>query len=361
MDVLDEVDSSSSSDESLSSEASPSCTSSDPSSSLNLDKESTEKVSLSHDETKAVNRSKILVYIALVLCATVTGTATYFIAHQAEVQNYEAAVSDDVFSVHDLWVHLSHQQATSILSQFEAYAKDVSAVADSNAEQIFGAAHALGTSFTSQAILMANLTSNSWPNVTLPDFNRRFEEAHNLTGVAYLMYNPLIPDAKLDAWAAYAEENKGWLTQEWKPINETFDPGYISSRVFTFNPEGEIVESDLPLQYPVWQIAPLPTDGFLINMDTHPLGVYNFSQVQNDGVKARHALITGVVNLTGLMSGLASDNKGDQPHSVIFDPIFSDFTNQASVVGFVQAGFPWQYAFMDILPTGTSHRCNFLM
>ena len=91
MDVPDDM--SSSDDESLSSEETPSHSStSDPSSSQNLQKNESPKVSLSHNETKAVNRSKILVYVALVFCAITIGTSTYFIARGAEVQNFEDAV-----------------------------------------------------------------------------------------------------------------------------------------------------------------------------------------------------------------------------------------------------------------------------
>ena len=95
MDVHDDL-SVSSSDESLSSEETPSNSStSDPSSSQNPQKNEAPKVSLSHNETKAVNRSKILVYIALVVCAVTIGTSTYFIAHGAEVQNFEDALRVD--------------------------------------------------------------------------------------------------------------------------------------------------------------------------------------------------------------------------------------------------------------------------
>ena len=101
MDPLADL-SSSSSDHSLVSEDSPSCaSSSDPSSSHNVHKTEEPKVSLSHNETRAVNRSKVLVYVALVLCAITIGTSTYFIAHEAEVQNFDAAVSAGRFLQED--------------------------------------------------------------------------------------------------------------------------------------------------------------------------------------------------------------------------------------------------------------------
>ena len=245
----------------------------------------------------------------------------------------------------------------SIIPQFNDYAQDVSVGADSNADEIFGAAHALGTSLTSQALLMANLTSDSWPNVTLPDFGKRFEDANNLTGVAFLMYTPLITDEKLNEWSAYAQEKQGWLAQDWSHVDPSFDPGPITPMVYYFGPDGEVTnDTSYSQHYPFWQIGPLPISGAIINLDTYPMDT--FMGVLNDGVIARRALLSGVVNLTQLMSFLASDNHGEEPHSVIFEPVFSDFTDQASVAGFVQAGFPWQYTFTDILPTGKSHRCN---
>ena len=96
MDADDDV-SSSTSAHSLSSEESPSyVSSSNLSSSQTVDKNVSPRVSLSHAETKAVNRSKVLVYIALVVCAVSLGTATYYITHLNEVATFEAAVSDCV-------------------------------------------------------------------------------------------------------------------------------------------------------------------------------------------------------------------------------------------------------------------------
>ena len=239
----------------------------------------------------------------------------------------------------------------SLLPQFEDYAQDVSVVAESNAEEIFGAAQALSTSLTSQELLLANLTTNTWPNVTLPDFNRRFEDARNLTGVAFLMYTPLVTDEDRPAWAAYSDAHQGWIAQDWSHVDPTFDAGPITPSVYAFGSGGEILtDTPFPLQYPVWQVGPLPTSGGIINMDTYKFP--DFRWVINDAVEARHALLSGVVNLTTLMQFLASDNQGEQPHSVIFEPVFSDFTEQASVVAFIQAGFPWEYTFTDILPTG---------
>ena len=49
---------------------------------------------LGHKETRAVNRSKFLVYLALLLAAAGIGTATYFIARRGESDGFESDVRD---------------------------------------------------------------------------------------------------------------------------------------------------------------------------------------------------------------------------------------------------------------------------
>ena len=349
----------SSSDEDESSEETRSYSSSDPSSSQNVhNKNDAEKVSLSHDETKAVNRSKILVYIALVVCAVVTGTTTYYVAHMAEVQNFEDAVRKHVFACAQRCLPDNRFVSPKwpLPPQFEDYALDVSAVAENNAEDVFGAARALGTSLTSHALQLDKLTTFSWPNLTLPDFGKRFDIARNFTGVAFLMYTPLVTNEMLDKWHTYAEENQGWIREELSYIDPTIDPGPIAPIVYSRGEDGIFTDTNVSNHYPMWQVAPLPINASIINLDTLPLPTYNFSQVINDAVKERRALLSGVVNMTRLFSFLNSDMygaSGEDPHSVIFEPVYNNFTEQASIVAFVQAGFPWQYTFTDILPTGT--------
>ena len=50
------------------------------------------KLSLTHHETKAVNRTKMLVYLMLFLAATGVGITVYFLSHRSEVEEFEVAV-----------------------------------------------------------------------------------------------------------------------------------------------------------------------------------------------------------------------------------------------------------------------------
>jgi hypothetical protein len=79
----------SSSDESASNAAS---SPSDPSTTHHTQRSESTKVSLTHHETKAVNRSKLLVYAALFVATACVGVSSYFLAHNQEVENFETQV-----------------------------------------------------------------------------------------------------------------------------------------------------------------------------------------------------------------------------------------------------------------------------
>ena len=215
----------------------------------------------------------------------------------------------------------------------------------------------MATSLTAQQLLMARYSSNSWPNVTLPDFDKRFTDANSLAGVAFLGFNPLVTGDKLAEWVSYSQANQGWIAQDWSQRDPTYDAGPVNPALYIIDETGEAQVVDIEsgkatdLHYPMWQIGPTPLSGGVIGYDLYQIP--GFTEKFHAGVKARHTLLTGVVNLTGFLENLATDNKGEEPHSCIFEPVFSDFADDANVTAFVIAGLPWEYVFADILPTGT--------
>ena len=196
---------------------------------------------------------------------------------------------------------------------------------------------------------MANLTSHAWPNVTLPNFDIRFQDANNLTGVAFFMFAPHISDGGLAEYESYRQEAQDWLADDWNHRDPNHNAGPIAPVVYAVEND-TIVPSPYSEYYPLWQIGPLPLAGSMIGIDLYPFP--HFVDKFNDGIRARHTLLSEVVNLTTMLTYLATDNKGLEPHSVIFEPVFRDFTDEADVTGFMLAGLPWQYTLADILPTG---------
>ena len=246
--------------------------------------------------------------------------------------------------------------STSLAPQFDGYAKDVFNIANDNAVKIIGVAQATSTSLTSHEVLMASYSSDTWPNVTLPNFDIRFTDANSLTGVAFLGHNPLITGDRVKEWISYSQANQGWIAQDWSLRDPTYDAGALNPALFYIHEAGEspLVEMDgkaPDLHYPMWHIGPAPLSAGVIGFDLYLTP--GFTEKFDDGIVARHTLLSGVVNLTGFFQYLATENKGEEPHSIIYEPVFSDFTDEANVTGFIIAGLPWEHVFADILPTGT--------
>ena len=106
--------------------------------------------------------------------------------------------------------------------------------------------------------------------------------------------------------------------------------------------------------FPIWMTGPAPVDASIINLDMYQRPV--LTDKFNDGLKGRHTVLSGIVNLTYLLRHIGTGHYDeDDPHSIILEPVFDDFTNDANETGFVLAGLPWDYVFTDVLPTG---RCR---
>ena len=253
--------------------------------------------------------------------------------------------------------------STSLAPQFDDYAKDVFVIANDNAVKIIGVAQATATSLTSHEIQMASYSSDTWPNVTLPNFDIRFTDANSLTGVSFLGHNPLITGDRIKEWISYTQANQGWIAQDWSHRDPTYDAGAVNPALFYIDEAGEsqVVGMEggkaTDLHYPMWQIGPVPLSAGVIGFDLYLTP--GFTEKFDDGVEARHTLLSGVVNLTGFLQYLATENKGEEPHSIIYEPGFSDFTKEANVTGFIIAGLPWENVFANILPTGTRTQRSF--
>ena len=97
--------------------------------------------------------------------------------------------------------------------------------------------------------------------------------------------------------------------------------------------------------------GPTPANASIINLDVYQRPA--LTDKFNDGIKGRHTVLTGIVNLSTFLREMGTGHyDGDDPHSIILEPVFDDFVDDAKVTGFVLAGLPWEYIFTDVLPTG---------
>jgi len=370
--LIEESEASSSKDSS--SKDSSSC--SDPTTTHNSVKsDGTKSAPLTAQETKAVNRSKILVYLALLLAAGAVGALTYFFTSREEQQDFER--------------------------EFSAYADEVVAMAESNARGIFGQLHGLSTTITSFA-LSANET---WPNVTLPHFDLRAREAEEISGIELIVFSPVVTKENRKGWEEYAWTHQNWIDEDllYHDGGEDLHPGTIYPNIYRYSEDnyGEhgdrrrlVTEYEEGFYTPVWQLGPgtlfvhdenaiafkecrenwpdltrlflffisstpstlffpsVPSNATIINLDlnTHPAFKNTIAEV----LQIEHTLLSQVVDLDFLLEH--SDvhfTNDDHPRSFILQPVYEDFYG-TRVVGFLIGELAWEIFFVDILPQGTN-------
>lgn len=108
---------------------------------------------------------------------------------------------------------LSAQEQQEFESSFESYARETADIAENNADNCFGQLRTMATSFTSLA-----LDQNGFPNVTVPHFDIRAQEITDLTGAEMILFVPFVEKAKRVGWEEYAQQNEGWISQDYVSI-----------------------------------------------------------------------------------------------------------------------------------------------
>ncbi len=92
---------------------------------------------------------------------------------------------------------------------FEGSASRVVQSFENILEQKIAAIAAFGVTITASAV--AN--NNTWPFVTIDQFQQRSASSRSLSGCLFLQMAPIITDDTRAAWEAYAVANQGWLTE----------------------------------------------------------------------------------------------------------------------------------------------------
>lgn len=112
--------------------------------------------------------------------------------------------------------------------------------------------------------------------------------------------------------------------------------------------DAEIEANDM--YFPLWQSGPAPKNASVINFDLHQNP--EFRDKFYDAIEERKNLISGVADIAYLLKRITPNYNGTGPQSVLFEPVYDDFTADANVTGFVLASLPWEYVLGDILPSG---------
>ena len=334
----------------------------DDTTTTNQNEEKTEQSEeLAKNETRQVNRSKLLVYLALLLAAAGVGTAAYFFVYNQEKAEFEREVRILCtllgFCI-DWYLRSSHLFA-SVLEQFRTFADEIVDMSNTNAENIFGQVNNLATTITSYS----SSSNRTWPNVTLPHFDLRAREAEDLSGIELIIFMPVVTESEKLGWEDYAWKHQTWIDEDLKYQRYNVShPGNITRNVYPYTGDGSIdtpnsgrtlTTYDETFYTPIWQLGPLPSNASIINLDvfTHP----TFHRMIDDVLEIKHKLLSEVIDVRFLLDFTSVQNVDyNSPRNFVLAPVFDTFQSTKRVVAFLVAEMKWETFFVGLLPKGTA-------
>ena len=269
--------------------------------------------------------------------STMKPRAFRFLGSRLILSNYCTCLS--TLSIHSLTV------------KFGDFSQEILSSAESNARDFLGQLKGVSNTLTSYSLD----TEAQWPNVTLPHFDIRTTESfERLAGAEAFVFAPIVTKANLPGYERYAWDHQGWIRKdlELRGLGK-LDPGFIPTRVYPSTGELE-AHLNAQVHVPIWQLAPVPTNAKIINLDlySHP----SFKRMIDECTEVRHILLSEVVDRTFISENietLDSNTEMDRhPRSYAVQPVFRNFGATSDLVGFVFAVVPWWTYLVDVLPAG---------
>jgi hypothetical protein len=203
----------------------------------------------------------------------------------------------------------------------------------------------------SVAVTSLSLHKNdTWPNFSFPHNAERLNKPHELSKAVLIALSPVVNADERSAWEDYAFStqdewaNEGLVTQgEERRLNQI--PYSIHSGT-----SGGYIPVDVTGPFsPLWQIDPVPSDKSIVNFDLF----------ENEFVKklahhvdtTKNAALSRVINMTQLF-GTSFGHLGETPESLLLQPIFENFDEDAKIVAHFAAVLEWDLYFKNILHEG---------
>eukprot|EP00980_Cylindrotheca_fusiformis_P011510 scaffold2696_cov104-Cylindrotheca_fusiformis.AAC.9 len=142
---------------------------------------------VAHQEEKAVNRSKLLFFLALLLAVSGAATATYLLMESEEYKDFRDG--------------------------FAGLGSEVSTVAVQKVDQMFSALDSFSTFISTDAEATQNA---SWPFVTIPRFSAKAEKIAELVGLERpeIIVCPVVQEEERELWSSFMLESSPLYYQE---------------------------------------------------------------------------------------------------------------------------------------------------
>jgi hypothetical protein len=149
---------------------------------------------IGQEETKVIFKLRLLVFLVLSLAALAVSLSVYYITKNAEDEEFKASFEGN---------------ALKVIESFEEIVG-----------QKLGALASLGVAFTS----FARSHNQTWPFVTMNDFQERAASTRSLSESLFFELLPIVTNKDRAAWEKYSLKNMGWLA-EGRAYQEKFGLG----------------------------------------------------------------------------------------------------------------------------------------
>ncbi len=141
------------------------------------------KNALARQETKQVFRLRILVIMILVAAATAISVTIFFIIRNADIEEFELQY---------------YGSANKLVDALQDVLEEMAAISG------------LAVAATAET-LRVNATE-SWPFVTLSNFQERAGSARRISGAIYVSINPIVESNQLSDWESYVlSQANSWM------------------------------------------------------------------------------------------------------------------------------------------------------
>ena len=140
-------------------------------------------VQLAEKENTAVRNLRLVVFLVLIVVAVAVSASVYLYSKTLETETFEKSFGE---------------QAAKVVDAFQA-----------NAERRLAAMEAFADQITSHSLS----TNETFPCVTLPNFEIQGGYTRKQAGVLALLVLPIVSTEDRSKWEAYSVANQGWLTE----------------------------------------------------------------------------------------------------------------------------------------------------
>jgi hypothetical protein len=199
----------------------------------------------------------------------------------------------------------------------------------------------------------------SWPFVTIPDFQYRSHDYLEISGADMIAFSPILSPLDVKEWASYSVKNQGWIEEglrtsfsDQSTNHVSATPAPIRERVWKFSDgtSNPIPDSTPIPSLPLWQMYPPPKDTAVVNYNLRSTRDFERGIALSESSKKT---VLSEIFLDDELSVFDRTLDFEIPRSLVIQPVFESFENEARVAGFLLVLVPWNIFFEAVLGEGT--------